>query len=147
MNTGYPTLNFGLSEEINMLRDAVHQMAQKEIAPRAADIDRENEFPADLWRTFGEMGLLGMTIPEQYGGAGMSTHDFAIALEEVARADGSVGLTMASHNSLCTGHLLPSHPMPRSHPPCRRPVTAASAGLPRSARVRSPRPRQARGPG
>ena len=64
MNTGYPTLNFGLGEEMDMLRDAVYQMCQKEIAPRAAQIDRDNEFPGDLWRKFGDMGLLGITVDE-----------------------------------------------------------------------------------
>ena len=62
MITPYATLRFGLSEEINMLRDAVYQMCQKEIAPRAAQIDRDNEFPADMWRKFGDMGLLGITV-------------------------------------------------------------------------------------
>jgi isovaleryl-CoA dehydrogenase len=73
MNTTYPTLNFGLGEDIDMLRDAVYQMCQKEIAPRAADIDRRNEFPQDLWRTFGDMGLLGITVEETMAAARWAT--------------------------------------------------------------------------
>ncbi len=65
MNTPYPTLQYGHSEEIGLLRDSVHQFASEEIAPRAADIDRDNDFPSDLWRKMGELGLLGVTISEQ----------------------------------------------------------------------------------
>ena len=90
MNTGYPTLNFGLGEEMDMLRDAVYQMCQKEIAPRAADIDRANDFPGDLWRKFGDMGLLGITVDEQYGGSNMGYLAHAIVLEEISRASASV---------------------------------------------------------
>lgn len=105
MNTGYPTLNFGLGEEINMLRDAVYQMAQKEIAPRAADIDLENEFPADLWRKFGDMGLLGMTVDEAYGGSNMGYLAHAIVMEEISRASASVGLSYGAMSNLCLNQL------------------------------------------
>ena len=105
MNTGYPTLNFGLGEEINMLRDAVYQMAQKEIAPRAAEIDRENNFPADLWRKFGDMGLLGMTVDEAYGGSNMGYLAHAIVMEEISRASASVGLSYGAMSNLCLNQL------------------------------------------
>jgi len=105
MNTGYPTLNFGLGEEINMLRDAVYQMAQKEIAPRAADIDKENNFPADLWRKFGDMGLLGMTVDEAYGGSNMGYLAHSIAMEEISRASASVGLSYGAMSNLCLNQL------------------------------------------
>ena len=105
MNTPYPTLNFGLGEEINMLRDAVYQMAQKEIAPRAADIDKENNFPADLWRKFGDMGLLGMTVDEAYGGSNMGYLAHSIAVEEISRASASVGLSYGAMSNLCLNQL------------------------------------------
>ena len=79
-------LNFDLGEDIDMLRDAVWQFAQKEILPRAADIDRANEFPADLWRKFGDMGLLGMTAGEEYGGTNMGYLAHMVAMEEISRA-------------------------------------------------------------
>ncbi len=105
MNTRYPTLNFGLGEEINMLRDAVYQMAQMEIAPRAADIDKENNFPADLWRKFGDMGLLGMTVDEAYGGSNMGYLAHSIAMEEISRASASVGLSYGAMSNLCLNQL------------------------------------------
>ena len=105
MNTAYPTLNFGLSEEINMLRDAVYQMAQKEIAPRAADIDKQNDFPADLWQKFGGMGLLGMTVDEAYGGSNMGYLAHSIAMEEISRASASVGLSYGAMSNLCLNQL------------------------------------------
>ncbi|MCP5167011.1 MAG: isovaleryl-CoA dehydrogenase [Pseudomonadales bacterium] len=105
MNTGYPTLNFGLGEDLDMLRDAVYQMCQKEIAPRAARIDRDNEFPADLWRTFGDMGLLGITVEEEYGGSNMGYLAHAVVMEEISRASGSVGLSYGAHSNLCVNQL------------------------------------------
>ena len=80
-------------------------MRAREIIPNAARWDREERFPHEIIPAMGEMGLFGMQIPEAYGGAGMKFCDYVVALEEIARADASVGLTMASHNSLCTGHL------------------------------------------
>ena len=105
MNTGYPTLNFGLGEEVDMLRSAVYQMCQKEIAPRAAGIDRDNDFPADLWRTFGNMGLLGITVDEAYGGSGMGYLAHSVVMEEISRASASVGLSYGAMSNLCLNQL------------------------------------------
>jgi alkylation response protein AidB-like acyl-CoA dehydrogenase len=91
-----PSLDFGLGEDINMLRDAVKAFADAEIAPRAAEIDRANEFPADLWKKFGDMGLLGMTAGEEYGGTNMGYLAHIVALEEISRASASVGLSYGS---------------------------------------------------
>ena len=92
-------LNFDLGEDIDLLRDAVWQFAQKEILPRAADIDRENEFPADLWKKFGDMGLLGMTAGEEYGGTNMGYLAHIVAMEEISRASASVGLSYGAHSN------------------------------------------------
>ena len=105
MNSGYPTLNFGLGEELDMLRDAVYQLCQKEIAPRAAQIDRDNEFPADLWRKFGDMGLLGITVDEAYGGSGMGYLAHSIVMEEISRASASVGLSYGAMSNLCLNQI------------------------------------------
>jgi isovaleryl-CoA dehydrogenase len=96
---------FPLGEEIDLLRDTVHAFAEKEIAPRADHIDRENLFPADLWRKFGEMGLLGITIPEEYGGTGMGFLAHMVAMEEISRASGSVGLSYGAHSNLCVQNI------------------------------------------
>ena len=98
-------MNFELSEEQKILQQSVREFCARAIIPHAARWDREEHFPHEIIPTMGEMGLLGMQIPETYGGAGMKFTDYVVALEEVARADASVGLTMASHNSLCTGHI------------------------------------------
>jgi alkylation response protein AidB-like acyl-CoA dehydrogenase len=98
-------MNFDLSEEQKVLQESVREFCAREIVPHAARWDEEERFPHELVPQLAEMGLLGMQIPEAYGGAGMRFHDYVVALEEVARADASVGLTMASHNSLCTGHI------------------------------------------
>ncbi|HEY6131518.1 MAG TPA: acyl-CoA dehydrogenase family protein, partial [Halioglobus sp.] len=105
MNTRYPTLKFGLGEDIDMLRDAVYQMCQKEIAPRAAEIDRNNEFPMDLWRTFGTMGLLGITVEDRYGGSNMGYLAHAVVMEEISRASASVGLSYGAMSNLCLNQL------------------------------------------
>ncbi len=105
MNAAYPNLNFGLGEDIDMLRDAVYQMCQKEIAPRAADIDRDNDFPKDLWRKFGDMGLLGITVDEAYGGSGMGYLAHSVVIEEISRASASVGLSYGAHSNLCLNQL------------------------------------------
>ena len=101
----YPTLNFGLSEELNALRDMVAQFAANEIAPRAADIDSSNQFPMDLWRKFGDLGLLGITVEEQYGGSGMGYLAHCIAMEEISRASASVGLSYGAHSNLCVNQI------------------------------------------
>ena len=105
MNTPYPTLDFGLGEEIDMLRDMVFQFSAAEIAPRAADIDRENSFPDDLWQKFGELGLLGMTVSEEFGGSGMGYLAHAVAMEEISRASASVGLSYGAHSNLCVNQI------------------------------------------
>ncbi|HEX3696185.1 MAG TPA: acyl-CoA dehydrogenase family protein [Polyangia bacterium] len=98
-------MNFDLNEEQVLLQKSVRDFCEKAIIPNARRWDEEETFPHDLIPAMGEMGLFGMQIPEPYGGAGMKFLDYVVALEEVARADASVGLTMASHNSLCTGHI------------------------------------------
>jgi hypothetical protein len=98
-------MNFDLSEEQLILQKSVRELCERLIIPNAARWDREEKFPHEVIAPMAEMGLFGMQIPEEYGGAGMKFLDFVIALEEVAHADASIGLTMASHNSLCTGHL------------------------------------------
>jgi len=98
-------MNFELSDEQVVLQKAVRELAERLIVPNARRWDKEEVFPHELIPAMGEMGLFGMQIPEEYGGAGMKFHDYVLALEEIARADASVGLTMASHNSLATGHL------------------------------------------
>ncbi|MDO8788539.1 MAG: isovaleryl-CoA dehydrogenase [Sulfuritalea sp.] len=98
-------LNFDLGEDIDMLRDAVWQFAQKEILPRAAEIDRVNEFPADLWKKFGDMGLLGMTAGEEYGGTNMGYLAHMVAMEEISRASASVGLSYGAHSNLCVNQI------------------------------------------
>ncbi|MGL4318410.1 MAG: isovaleryl-CoA dehydrogenase [Pseudomonas sp.] len=101
----YPTLNFGLGETIDMLRDSVYQFAQAELAPRAAQIDRDNEFPMDMWRKFGDMGLLGMTVEEEYGGTNMGYLAHVVAMEEISRASASVGLSYGAHSNLCLNQI------------------------------------------
>jgi len=101
----YPTLDFGLGEEIGLLRDTVHAFCDKEIAPRAADIDRANVFPADLWRRFGELGLLGITVEEEYGGTGMGYLAHVVAMEEISRASAAVGLSYGAHSNLCVNQI------------------------------------------
>ena len=105
MNTGYPTLQYNLGEDIDLLRDTVYQFAQAEIAPRAAQIDEDNEFPADLWRKFGDLGLLGVTIDEAYGGSNMGYLAHAVAMEEISRASASVGLSYGAHSNLCVNQI------------------------------------------
>ncbi|MBP9046360.1 MAG: isovaleryl-CoA dehydrogenase [Moraxellaceae bacterium] len=101
----YTGMNFGLGETINALRDMVEQFSSKEIAPRAADIDRQNDFPADLWRKFGDLGLLGMTVSEEYGGCNMGYLAHVIAIEEISRASASVGLSYGAHSNLCVNQI------------------------------------------
>jgi len=105
MNTAYPALNFNLGEDIDMLRDSLFQFCQNEIVSRAAEIDQDNEFPNDLWRKMGNMGVLGMTVDEQYGGSGMGYLAHVVAMEEISRASASVGLSYGAHSNLCVNQL------------------------------------------
>ena len=105
MSTPYATLQYGHGEEIGLLRETVHQFATAEIAPRAADIDRDNDFPRDLWTKMGDLGLLGITIPEEFGGSGMGYLAHAIAMEEISRASASVGLSYGAHSNLCLNQI------------------------------------------
>jgi len=97
----FPSLDFGLGETADMLRDTVMSFAGERIAPRAAEIDRSNEFPRDLWPELGALGLLGVTVEEEWGGAGMGYLEHCVAMEEISRASASVGLSYGAHSNLC----------------------------------------------
>jgi isovaleryl-CoA dehydrogenase len=101
MSSSYPTLQFELGDDIAMMRDAVEQFAQGELAGRAQQIDSDNQFPMDMWRKLGDMGLLGLTVSEQYGGTNMGYLAHTIAMEEISRASASVGLSYGAHSNLC----------------------------------------------
>lgn len=105
MTTTFPSLQHFLGEEIDMLRDMTQQFAATEIAPRAAQIDQDNLFPADLWRKFGDLGLLGITVSEEYGGSNMGYLAHVVAMEEISRASASVGLSYGAHSNLCVNQI------------------------------------------
>ena len=98
-------INTHINEELDLLRDTVRRFAEAEIAPRAREIDQQAEFPADLWKKLGALGLLGITIPTEYGGAGLSYLAHVVAMEEISRASASVGLSYAAHSNLCLNNL------------------------------------------
>ncbi len=100
-----PGLRFALGEDIDMLRATVRGFAQAEIAPRAAEIDRSNQFPSDLWRKMGALGLLGVTVEEAYGGTMMGYAAHIVAMEEISRASASVGLSYGAHSNLCVNQI------------------------------------------
>jgi len=103
--SSYPTLNFDLGDTADLLRDTVKAFARTEIAPRAADIDSDNHFPMDLWRKMGDLGLHGITVSEEYGGAGMSYLEHVVAIEEISRASAAVGLAYGAHSNLCINQI------------------------------------------
>src|ERR1700689_4670221 len=104
-NSAYREFNFGLGEVIDAVRDQVQRFAEERIAPRANEIDRSNVFPRDLWSEFGELGLLGMTVSEEYGGAGLGYLAHTVAMEEISRASAAVGLSYGAHSNLCVNQI------------------------------------------
>jgi isovaleryl-CoA dehydrogenase len=100
-----PSLNFDLGETADMIRTTAHDFAQDEIAPRAAEIDRTNQFPRDLWPKMGALGLHGITVEEEFGGSGLGYLEHCVALEEVSRASASVGLSYGAHSNLCINQI------------------------------------------
>lgn len=101
----YPSLNFALGETLDLLRDQVRTLVAREVAPRAGEIDASNSFPMDLWRTFGDLGLLGITVGEEYGGAGLGYLAHAVAMEEISRGSASVALSYGAHSNLCVNQI------------------------------------------
>jgi isovaleryl-CoA dehydrogenase len=104
-NVRLPALDFDLGSDAEMIRDTVAGFAAKEIAPRAAEIDRSNDFPSDLWEKMGALGILGVTVEEEYGGAGLGYLHHVVAMEEVSRASASVGLSYGAHSNLCVNQI------------------------------------------
>jgi isovaleryl-CoA dehydrogenase len=110
----FPSLTFHHGETIDMLRETVQQFAADEIAPRAATIDQTNQFPPDLWRKMGDLGLLGITVEDEYGGTAMGYLAHCVAMEEISRASASVGLSYGAHSNLCVNQIRRSADICRS---------------------------------
>src|SRR5688572_40624 len=102
---GMASLDFGLGETIDILRETVREFASREIAPRAAEIDRDNAFPRDLWPQLGALGLLGVTVEEEWGGAGLGYLAHVVAMEEISRASAAIGLSYGAHSNLCVNQI------------------------------------------
>jgi isovaleryl-CoA dehydrogenase len=105
MRNDWRGLDFDLGDMAGALRNQVETFAEKEIAPRAAEIDKSNEFPMDLWKKLGDLGVLGVTVEEEYGGAGLGYLEHAVAMEEISRASASVGLSYGAHSNLCVNQI------------------------------------------
>ncbi len=105
MRNDWRALDFDLGDMVGALRNQVESFAEKEIAPRAAEIDKTNEFPMDLWKKLGDLGVLGVTVEEEYGGAGLGYLEHAVAMEEISRASASVGLSYGAHSNLCVNQI------------------------------------------
>src|SRR5208282_109497 len=105
LKNSYRGLDFGLGEDAGMLRESVRSFSATEIAPRAQEIDRSNSFPRDLWQPMGALGLHGITVEEEWGGAGLGYLEHCVAMEEVSRASASVGLSYGAHSNLCVNQI------------------------------------------
>src|SRR5208282_6075644 len=105
LKNSYRGLDFGLGEDAGMLRESVRSFSDTEIAPRAGEIDRTNKFPRDLWKPMGALGLHGITVEEEWGGAGLGYLEHCVAMEAVSRASASVGLSYGAHSNLCVNQL------------------------------------------
>jgi isovaleryl-CoA dehydrogenase len=105
LRNSYPSLDFDLGDTADMLRDTVRSFSSDRIAPIADEIDKSNNFPRHLWPQLGELGLLGITVEEEYGGSGLGYLDHCIAMEEVSRASASVGLSYGTHSNLCVNQI------------------------------------------
>jgi isovaleryl-CoA dehydrogenase len=105
ISNSWSGFDFGLGEDADMLRDSVRRFSQAKIAPRADEIDRKNEFPRDLWPKLGDLGLLGITVEEKFGGAGLGYLEHCVAMEEISRASGSIGLSYGAHSNLCVNQV------------------------------------------
>jgi isovaleryl-CoA dehydrogenase len=116
---GYPCLNFALGETLDLLRDQVQAFARAHVAPLAAQIDRANQFPPELWRQMGEMGLLGITVPEAYGGSGLSYLAHVVAMEELSRASASVALSYGAHSNSASTRSSAMARLRKKPPTCR----------------------------